>query len=210
MPQVLDYISFLSCLNINSCHKGWVLELWPTPMQWYIHQVPFITIIIIVIIILIIAIAIVVINIISIISLVIMIIIVMSLLFWNDVSINSSINLKHHHRHTYHQYLRQPYLHFDKVTLSLFNPCFTYSHQMSTHRYSNLHSVESKQNWQNANKFVKAEKFFNFFCREGFLDSLPPLIEFAVTGGPWTLGRWTTAQCKLLPLMPALPPQNVQ
>lgn len=25
--------------------------------------------------------------------------------------------------------------------------------------------------------------------REGFLDSLPPLIEFAVTGGPWTLGR---------------------
>ena len=29
------------------------------------------------------------------------------------------------------------------------------------------------------------------FSREGFLDSLPPLIEFSVTGGPWTLGRWT-------------------
>ena len=27
------------------------------------------------------------------------------------------------------------------------------------------------------------------FSREGFLDSLPPLIEFSVTGGPWTLGR---------------------
>ena len=29
--------------------------------------------------------------------------------------------------------------------------------------------------------------FFDY--REGFLDSLPPLIEFSVTGGPWTLGR---------------------